>query len=168
MKQVDYQYFAWLTSQIAHKSKRTYNELFDRLHSVEFVWTVPNDDNRIADAMDLRRQFAEGTEFSPSMESASVLEVLIGLSRRLEFMTGWPPEAWAWKLIKNLGLHSMYDPISPRKADILDEKIEALIWRTYEPDGRGGFFPLQYPKEDQTKVEIWYQMNAYVIERQYL
>jgi hypothetical protein len=83
-------------------------------------------------------------------------------------MTDWAAEIWAWKLIKNLKLHNMYDPLTSRKVDIIDEKIEALIWRTYEPDGSGGFFPLKNAKEDQTKVEIWYQMNAYVIEIQHL
>jgi len=39
-----------------------------------------------------------------------------------------------------------------------------LIWRDYHADGRGGFFPLTNPDTDQTKVEIWYQMNAYVTE----
>ena len=28
----------------------------------------------------------------------------------------------------------------------------------------GGFFPLAFPKEDQTKVEIWYQMSGYLEE----
>ena len=34
----------------------------------------------------------------------------------------------------------------------------------YERDGQGGFFPLKYPTEDQTKKEIWDQMNLYVNE----
>jgi hypothetical protein len=38
-----------------------------------------------------------------------------------------------------------------------------LIWRTYEPDGSGGFFPLMHPSDQRIrhKVEIWTQMNAY-------
>jgi hypothetical protein len=28
----------------------------------------------------------------------------------------------------------------------------------------GGFFPLTHPNDDQRKVEIWYQMNAYLDE----
>jgi hypothetical protein len=46
----------------------------------------------------------------------------------------------------------------------VEEILYALIWRTYDPDGVGGFFPLAWPKEDQTKIEIWYQMNAYAKE----
>jgi hypothetical protein len=126
--------------------------------------SVQHDENRIADARYLREEFSEGAAFTPSMEAVSVLEVLIGLSRRLEFLTSWPADTWAWKLLKNLHLHSMYDPLTHRKADILDQTIASLIWRTYESNGQGGLFPLKHPEEDQRRIEIWYQMNAYVIE----
>lgn len=167
MKRVDYQYFAWLTSQIrTPPRRRTYNELFDRLHSIEFVVmpSIQHDENRVADALYLRQEFAEGENFTPSLVAVSVLEIIVALSRRLEFLTSWAADAWAWKLIKNLHLHSMYDPLTHHKADILDQTIERLIWRTYEENGQGGFFPLKEPEEDQRQIEIWYQMNAYVIE----
>jgi hypothetical protein len=40
--------------------------------------------------------------------------------------------------------------------------MERCVWRTYEPNGVGGFFPLENPNEDQREVELWYQMSAYV------
>jgi len=52
------------------------------------------------------------------------------------------------------------------KAEQVDEILESLIWRTYDPDGHGGFFPLRRPKGDQTEEEIWHQMNLYVGEIQ--
>jgi hypothetical protein len=36
--------------------------------------------------------------------------------------------------------------------------------RLYTTSGYGGLFPLEEPKEDQRKVEIWYQMMAYLGE----
>jgi hypothetical protein len=94
----------------------------------------------------------------------SVLEVMIGLSRRLAFYAGGEPEGWAWQLLCNLDLRTFRDPLSRRKASVVAELLHSLIWRTYAPDGTGGFFPLAWPKEDQTKVELWYQMSAYVEE----
>lgn len=166
MKRVDKLYFAWLTSQVRTPERRTFNELLDRLHTVEFVCmpSVQHDENRIADARFLREEFADSISFEPSMEVVSVLEVIVGISRRLEFLTGWDAAAWAWKLLKNLGFRSMYDPLTREKADILDNTLERLIWRTYASNGQGGFFPLKQPAEDQTKLEIWYQMQAYIIE----
>jgi hypothetical protein len=46
----------------------------------------------------------------------------------------------------------------------MEEIFERLIWRNYAPNGEGGFFPLENPREDQTQVELWYQMNSYVNE----
>jgi hypothetical protein len=89
---------------------------------------------------------------------------LVALSRRLEFIAGGEQDVWAGQLLKNLGLDKMYDPVSARKINQIEDILEALIWRTYERDGKGGFFPLKHTEEDQTKVEIWYQMNAYVNE----
>jgi hypothetical protein len=162
---VDIDYFEWLTSQIAIPNEKTYSELFSRMHETEFVWTVPNDDNRIGDALDLRSEFANGA-FRAATRPVSVLEVLVALSRRVAWVAGGDAPDWAWTLIENLRLERSFDPLTKGKRRRLENILEALVWRTYERDGRGGFFPLVEPHEDQTKVEIWYQMNAYVNEIQ--
>jgi len=159
-------YYQWLTQQvyIEHNGNRPreYDGLFRILHDTEFVWFVPNDDNRIGDAFDLRREFWEGKPIP--RKGVSVLEVLIALSRRLEFNADGEKEIWAGQLLKNLGLDKMYDPVTRRKAEKIEEIVNTFIWRTYEVNGQGGLFPLTHIKEDQTKVEIWYQMHAYIIE----
>jgi hypothetical protein len=94
----------------------------------------------------------------------SLLEVLIALSRRVAWTTEESSNYWAWKLLKNLRLTKSSDPLVGAKADRVEDILESLIWRTYERDGQGGFFPLKYPQDDQTKREIWDQMNAYVNE----
>lgn len=134
----------------------------------EFVWLVELDDNRLADGLELRLEFyhengggpASVKEYGP----CSVLEVMIGISRRLAWEADGDAPGWAWQLLCNLELHKMHDPLSHRKAKKVDEILETLIWRTYSPDGAGGFFPLAWPERDQTKEEIWYQMHAYVRE----
>lgn len=133
-----------------------------RLHSKGFVWIVPNDDSRIVDALDLRREFWNGSPFP--RRGVSVLEIVVALSRRLEFNGGGERDVWAGQLLKNLGLDWMYDPITKKKERQIEEILEALIWRTYLSTGTGGFFPLMYAKEDQTKIDIWYQMSAYILE----
>jgi hypothetical protein len=159
-------YFNWLIAQIEipAKNPHTYYDLFARLHDTEFIFVVGNDDNRIADGRDLRSEFLYGWKNRP--RPVSTLEVLIALSRRTEFVCdeGTAPQ-WAWVLLENLGLHKMWDRVSVRKMNKIDEILANLIWRTYERDGRGGFFPLQYAREDQTKTEIWFQMQAYAIEK---
>lgn len=162
--QIDYDYFEWLTSQVDIRTDHTYIYVFERMHNLEFVWTIPNDDNRIQDAIDLRLEFLDSEMGHLNLAGATLLEILISVSRRVEFTAGGVADLWAWKLLKNLKLTKMPDPVSDTNAQRIDDILYALVWRTYEPDGRGGFFPLKNPKEDQTKVEIWYQLNAYVIE----
>lgn len=146
------------------------------LYNKEFVWVVANDDNRIEDAMDLRREFLLDTRFRTSFSAAqtgqfrhhypTVLEVIVGLSRRLSFEATGIAEVWAWRLIENLELHKMKDPLTPRKREQVEDMLDALIFRTYQPNGVGGFFPLAFSEHDQTQVEIWYQMSAYIEENE--
>jgi hypothetical protein len=53
--------------------------------------------------------------------------------------------------------------MSPAHEKEIDDILTRLIERTYKPNGEGGFFPLPQTDEDQTKVEIWYQMSAYIL-----
>lgn len=168
MKQINYAYYEWLTRQVDIPNGKTYSDLFECMHNLEFVWTVPNDDNRVQDGLDLRPEFAEGKVSDIVLEGVTFLEVLVSLSRRLEFTAGGEAARWAWILLKNLRLTKCHDPLTDVKHAKINDILDAVIWRTYQRDGRGGFFPLQNPTEDQTKVEIWYQMNAYVIEMQAL
>lgn len=166
-------YLHWLVEQVreerAHPAK-TYWDLLRFMHTKEFVWLVPNDDNRLGDGLELRDDFFRERNIPLELLDqdrygpCSMLEVLIALSRRLAFWAEGAPEAWAWQLLANLNLHKLADPWSKRKEKKADQILERLIWRTYSPDGTGGFFPLLRPPQDQRKVELWYQMSAYVSE----
>lgn len=168
-------YFTWLCDHVnvayGRPTDKTFHSLLGLLHGKEFIWIVPNDDNRLEDAMDLRHAFFNENRVTNSRDllngvpPLSVLEVIIGLTERLSFLDGGDPKDWAWRLIENLGLHKQCDPITPRREEYIEDKLETLIWRTYEQDGIGGFFPLAFPQEDQTKVEIWHQMSAYLAEQ---
>ena len=144
-----------------HKS---YNDMFELMHNMEFVWTVPNDDNRVQDGLDLRYEFAGDDSKRLLLQGVTMLEILISLSKRVAFTAGGEPQVWAWRLLKNLKLTKKPDPLTELNRARVIDILETVIWRTYRMDGTGGFFPLKNPQKDQTQVEIWYQMNAYVIE----
>jgi hypothetical protein len=165
----DEQYFIWLKNQIApeygRRTSHTYEGLFTLMYSKEFVWIIPNDDNRVEDGLDLRTEFLGGGHYDVLQQGVSILEVLVALSRRLAFNADGAPELWAWRLIDNLGLAQYKDRLRTgidRAA--IDDILDQMIWRQFERDGRGSFFPLRYAREDQTKTELWYQMNAYINE----
>lgn len=175
---LDNLYLEWLYSQVASVKQRaktkTYWSLLRQLYSTEFVWLVPNDDNRVADGRDLRWEFIEecniqNAEASWMRLGCSMLELIIGLSRRLEFEDDTSAKIWFWTLIKNLELDQCTDAkyrddprIEPWVASVLDR----VIFRTYDENGVGGLFPLKHAIHDQRKVELWYQLCAYLLENE--
>jgi hypothetical protein len=164
-------YLRWLEPQLRGEhddQSGSYWDLIYLMFQQEFGWVLELDQNRIGDGMDLRVEFARAHRRLPRMMDplgpCSFLEVLIGLSRRLAFDAGGEAPGWAWQLLGNLELHRMSDPLSRQKQRKVAEIMERVISRTYLPDGVGGFFPLAWPDDDQTRIEIWYQMSAYIAE----
>lgn len=166
MEQIEFEYYDWLCGQVSipRRNRNGYNDLFLITHNTEFVWIVDKDDNRVGDAQDLRREFLDGRAYI-WQHGISVFEVLIALSRRMASNSDeHNPAEWAWKFIENLHLNKSTDPLEGRKLDKVNKILEDLIWRQYETDGNGGFFPLVDAQQDQTKMEIWDQMQLYSIE----
>lgn len=162
-------YLRWLGPQIRDEDKTpTYWDLFGIMFEKEFEWKVPNDDNRLQDGVDLRAEYCYANHIRRGsltrLGQARFLEVLIGLSRRMSFNAGGTAQGWAWQFILNLELSRMTDPLLRGKQRKTDDILDTVIWRTYTPDGVGGFFPLAWPDEDQTQKELWYQMAAYIDE----
>lgn len=172
---LDELYFTWLYRQvgdveIANPSK-TYWNLLRYLFKKEFVWVIPNDDNRLEDGRDLRVEFLLDERIEDEDENwmhmgCSMLEMLVALSRRLSFEAEGEPKGWFWHLMKNLRFER-YNDSTEIDERALDDALDRVIWRTYRRDGRGGLFPLKSTKEDQRKVEIWYQLSAYLLENGY-
>lgn len=178
MEPLDERYFVWLYSQVAdpgiHDPDLTYWRLLRELHERQFVWLVFRDDNRAEDGKELRLAFLrhEGLQRSEVDHhwveiGCSFLELMIALSGRLR--TQLDPDSniayWFWEvLMTNIGLRNCTDSAAYESCDV-DETLNRVIFRRYEPDGTGGFFPLQHPDQDQRNVELWYQLSAYVIER---
>ena len=178
-------YFDFLCSIVGRMYE--YSKLLGELHGMEFYSLIPNDDNRCEDGKQLREKFndEEGQQAlsQSDLGECTVLEMLIGLSFRLEFETmssRWEktPSEWFWILIDNLGLMSWewtednggIDVRIPRRdmererTDYIQNKVGIFLDRSYDTNGHGGLFPLRNPQKDQRRIEIWYQMSAYILE----
>jgi hypothetical protein len=172
-KPLDELYFTWLYRQVCSDDSvnptRTYWNLLKLLHVKEFLWIIPNDDNRAEDGRALRLEFLEESGIQDVDENwlhlgCSMLELIIALSRRIAFEAEGNPRDWFWELIGNLGLDK-YDDRENIPKDVVDEILDQIIFRTYSRKGRGGLFPLRRECEDQRDVELLYQMNSYILER---
>lgn len=141
-----------------------------QLYVKEFVWLIPNDDNRAEDGKALRYEFINEQGIDEVDQEwldlgCSFLEMLIALARRAAFESDDEVVEWFWRFIFNLGLNNHTDSAYTRETEReVDNVLDAVIFRTYDADGLGGLFPLTHPRQDQRKVELWYQLAAYLTE----
>lgn len=145
-----------------------YELLMRKLHDIDFKWFLERDENRMKDGLALRYDFFDENEVDGGfIRPCSVLEMLVGLSLRLECdYIGDPgdphPVDIFWQMICNLGLGNYFDTRfdSGRVEKIVD------IWmsRRYDYDGKGGIFPLKGDTFDSREEEIWKLAMAYITE----
>ena len=173
INQLDTDYFHWLASHVVSVKSRanvkTYWSLLQMLHDKEFIWFIPNDDNRVMEGKSLYLEYLEESGIEDwvgdsRLEACSFLEMVLALSRRVSQETDRGVRWWFWHFMKNLEL-DVYNDYVRFTVEEIDDILDAVIFRTYDYHGRGGLFPLENPQEDQRRVEIWYQMNAYLLER---
>lgn len=180
--QIKDEYYLWLYNLIkfGEEDRDSYSILTKRLHSIEFTWSVPNDDNRVLDGVQLRNTFIDESDIGYYERwvldgPCSVLEMLVGLSIRInDIMADAGDDGflgrWFWDMIRNLGLIEFTDYNYYMKGGhfAVSNTILKLVERTYTPNGRGGLFPLKRAKQDQREIEIWYQLHAYLHEQDYI
>lgn len=170
---LDDMYFEWLYGIIwpvtNRNPQRSYWNLARQLYSTEFVWLVPNDDNRVEDGKELRLKWSTHKHISVDRDwmelPCSMFEMMIALAGRASFESGETPAEWMWTLMCNIKLEGFTDQYynSASMVEVADI-LERVIYRTYREDGWGGLFPLRHAERDQRKVELWYQLSAYLIE----
>ena len=143
-----------------------------RLHDTEFRYSIPRDDNRAYDGLNLRYRFGYengyGDDISADFDSrpCSVLEMMVALAIRCEESIMDDPYVgdrtgqWFWGMIVNLGLGSMIDSRFDKRR--VDEVIKRFLDREYEPNGKGGLFTIKNCDRDLRNVEIWYQLCWYL------
>ena len=165
------EYFEWLVDLVSsnrYSKYISYRKLLMELHSIEFIFSVPNDINRAKDGIYLRYRFSidRDDDISDYLDGpCSVLEMMVALAIRCEEDIMDDPRVgnrtgqWFWGMIVNLGLGSMTDENYDKK--VVDDILRRFLDRKYAPDGKGGLFTVDCGK-DLRKVEIWYQMCWYL------
>lgn len=173
---VENEYFEWLYNYVCKNkvhSKISYRNLLMMLHETEFIFSIPNDENRAVDGESLRYRFELEFEEREGMSlpckitgPCSVLEMMIALAIRCEEtimddpLYGDRTAQWFWRMMSNLGLGLMTDDIYDR--GLAKQKIDRFLNREYDPDGKGGLFYIRGCNEDLRNVEIWAQLCWYL------
>lgn len=135
-----------------------------------FVSLIEFDKHRELDGLFFRKNFiGNGDKDLEKLvdpywfNEVSVCEVLAALSQRIDkeyigSSLNPRPGIIFKEMLDNLGLNKNLNPKE------IDDILNRFIYRKYSPDGVGGIFPLKHPKNDQREIEIWSQMQAYLME----
>ena len=171
--QIRNEYFDWMINLVnANRGPKeiSYIKLLEYLHNTEFTYLILRDRNRAEDGVDLRYRFGlirKHPEYPEYLSGpSSVLEMMIALAIRCEECIMDDPaygnrtSHWFWGMIVSLGLGGMTDAIFDR--DYVEECLTRFLNREYERNGKGGLFTVKGTRRDMRKMEIWYQLNAYL------
>lgn len=167
----DDRYFEWLKGLITNPHN---NNLIIKNHLVLSILynrpflvhpSVPMDKNRMYDGLELRENFIQETgryRHKFISDECSVLEMIVALSIRCEETIMGDNISnnsykWFWKMLEMMGIKDSHDEM------FIQSRIDNLINRTYDYDGRNGcLFIINSPRKRLPEVEIWYQMAWYL------
>lgn len=163
-------YFEWIYKLVCRDRfarSISYRKLLMRLHEIEFVYSIPMDENRAADGVSLRRRFAVDSDATDALDGpCSILEMMVGLAIRCEENIMDDPAygdrtgQWFWGMINDLGLSGMDDIHYERRK--VDDIVVRFLNHEYSRDGKGGLFHVRNSTRDMRKKEIWSQMCWYL------
>lgn len=162
-------YFEWLLSKISVDPAKNNHLLgLKWLFNTDFKWSNRLDENRAADGVDLRSDFAYecGYSFETVREAlldkrCSWLEMMVGLAIRCEDSImgndefGDRTSHWFNVMVDSLGLYlncSSEDEII----------LEKCATRQYKQDGEGGLWWVKGTKKNLRRMQIWDQMCEYL------
>lgn len=169
-----HEYFEWLCDLVQiNEPDHSFFILARTLHDFIFSPKLSMDENRADDGVKLRDIFCDENNCVMDLcAPCSMLEFIVALAIRMDAVMYGDNEChnvtvWAWDMLSNLELDRFNDEdyyAIGGTAEVA-KIINIFAERKFERDGTGGLFPLVDPKEDQRKVQIWYQMQAYLNER---
>lgn len=171
-------YFLWLKELVRHE--KGYDMLLLRLFDTPFYWDpikVPLDKNRAEDGKKLRLIFCqerdEESDVISSMLPCSVLEMLVGLAKRMEEELLHNPEEgdrtgeWFNVMLGNLNLLGFTDDsffAGDWSEEMVDARVIKWMHKRYGRNGIGSLFPIKSGTLWQDEMDIWMTMNRWIIE----
>ena len=171
-------YFDWLCERIGIQDKhvkdsQAINILYETKFRVceKYHKQVALDESRIEDVLSMREKFTNDSDFEPMFDArfllrvglsdVSIFEIMVALADRMVYNCSDSIDRSEAFLIM---FKNLFSGIDENDVEKLLERVKKFLNREYDKDGTFGLFPLKNPKKDQRKVEIWYQMMAYIIE----
>jgi len=161
-------YYYWLLDLVYVDSDGPLNRLCLALFHTEFQWNIPMDHNRAGDGLDLRKRYGHDILANNLLpEWCSALEMMVALAVRIETeimsCDTFGDRTGLWFRIM---LHFLHQEIGNCDTflSFCDSFQNKSITKAFEKNSDFRLFlSKKYPKT-LPKVEIWYQMHAFLLE----
>ena len=133
-------YTPWLIQQGCLEN---YSELASVWDELDFVWYIPEDEDKATQALRMRDEYCYETSM-PSLRQApaSFLEVFVSITDSLTAMLYQDREVFTKSILLNMGARSYSDdwrlPSEIHEGAL--EIAERVMYRTYGRNGSGGLF----------------------------
>lgn len=149
-------YTSWL---IQRGCLENYTELASVWDELDFVWYIPEDEDKAIQALRMRDEYCYETGApSPRQAPASFLEVFVSITDTLTAMLYQDRESFTKSILLNVGARSFSDDGRP-PSEIHEEALsiaERVMYRTYSRNGTGGLFRI--PGVDTLEMPLTTQM----------
>ena len=156
-------YYHWLINKVCDRQydSRYYSKLLFELDNIEFIWSLPLDENRAIDGLHLRQEYGINRN-----GPCSVLEMLVALSMRViedGYISEGGENPFFWNMIKSMGLY--FNDDYDYDSRLTDEAVGRMLNREYNYDGsNGGLFVVSEPLDDMRNTQIWMQAMWHISE----
>ena len=155
-------YFEWLIGFIDCEwyDPHDFSKALWALMTTKFVVSIDKDQNRVEDALDLRKEFIPWDMGFP----VSILEIMVSMAKRIEdqimqnTVEGNRTAIWFWDMMISLGMERQFDLVY--NEDEVMKILHDFNNRKYEKDGTGSLFITRDRSKDMRKMELWFQMHA--------
>lgn len=149
-------YTSWL---IQRGCLENYSELASVWDELDFIWYIPEDEDRAIQALRMRDEYCYETGMpSPRQAPASFLEVFVSITDTLTAMLYQDRESFTKSILLNMGARS-YSDDGRLPSEIHEEALiiaERVMYRTYSRNGTGGLFRI--PGVDTLEMTLTTQM----------
>ena len=154
-------YTSWL---IQRGCLENYTELASVWDELDFVWYIPEDEDKAIQALRMRDEYCYETGApTPRHAPASFLEVFVSVTDTLTAMLYQDRESFTKSILLNMGARSYSDDGRP-PSEIHEESLiiaERVMYRTYSRNGTGGLF--QIPGVDTLEMPLTTQMIQWAV-----
>ena len=133
-------YSSWL---IQRGCLENYSELASVWDELDFVWYIPEDEDKAIQALRMRDEYCYETGMpTPRQAPVSFLEVFVSITDTLTAMLYQDRESFTKSILLNMGARSFSDD-GRLSSEIHEEALviaERVMYRTYSRNGTGGLF----------------------------